>query len=124
MLMLKASTFPVVLVPRNCARCGRDFGASGREYTCPGCRKPKIRQMRPATRDLSFREKQIVHLIQQAKANKEIAHELCLTTGTVKEYIHRIFQKLDVKNRTELALWAREHPASLSLARKRLVSSL
>jgi DNA-binding NarL/FixJ family response regulator len=45
-----------------------------------------------------------VALIRQAKTNKEIAYDLCLTEGTVKEYLHRIFRKLAVTNRTELAL--------------------
>jgi DNA-binding NarL/FixJ family response regulator len=51
-------------------------------------------------------------LVSLAKLNKEIAFELCLTEGTVKEYMNRIFRKLAVKNRTELALWAvRNHLA-------------
>lgn len=75
----------------------------GREYTCPVCKRPSHRERTAAPR-LSFREKQIVELIQQAKSNKEIAYELCLTVGTVKEYIYHIFRKLGVKNRTELAL--------------------
>jgi two-component system nitrate/nitrite response regulator NarP len=53
---------------------------------------------------LSFRERQIVMLVREAKANKEIAAELCLTEGTIKEYLHHVFRKLGVKNRTELAL--------------------
>ena len=57
-------------------------------------------------RTLSFREKQIVDLVRQAKANKEIAYELHLSEGTVKEYLNRIFRKLEVKSRTELAVWA------------------
>lgn len=55
-------------------------------------------------RELSFREKQIIALVRLAKGNKEIAAELYLTEGTVKEYLHRIFRKLGVRNRTELAL--------------------
>ena len=43
--------------------------------------------------------------------NKEIAYELHLTEGTVKEYLNRIFRKLDVSNRTELAVWAMMHRA-------------
>jgi len=58
------------------------------------------------TRPLSYRERQVVKLVQQAKLNKEIAHELNLTEGTIKEYLNRIFRKLGVKNRTELAIWA------------------
>ena len=95
----------VIRVPKSCARCGRLFGATGREYTCPSCRRPKATQeMRVLSRQLSFRERQIVDLVREAKSNKEIAADLCLTEGTIKEYLHHIFRKLGVKNRTELAL--------------------
>ena len=60
-----------------------------------------------AGRGLSSRERQIVDLIRQAKTNKEIAHELSLTVGTVKEYVYRIFRKTGVSNRTKLALATR-----------------
>jgi DNA-binding CsgD family transcriptional regulator len=111
----RTNVFQKVLMTKTCARCGRGFGALGREYTCPTCKEPAASQ-RESTRSLSFREKQIVHLIQQAKSNKEIAYELCLTTGTVKEYIYHIFRKLNVSNRTELALWGREFQRELEVA--------
>ena len=85
---------------RSCCRCGREFESQSRELVCGTCRKPKV------SRQLSFREKQIVDLVRQAKANKEIAFELHLSEGTVKEYLNRIFRKLEVKSRTELAIWA------------------
>jgi DNA-binding NarL/FixJ family response regulator len=85
---------------RTCCRCGQEFESNSREIICAGCRKPKF------TRDLSAREKQIVALISQAKANREIALELHLAEGTVKEYLNRIFRKVEVKSRTQLALWA------------------
>jgi DNA-binding NarL/FixJ family response regulator len=62
-------------------------------------------------RPLSSRERQVVTLIQAGKRNKEIAFELQLTEGTIKEYLNRIFRKLGVKNRTELAIWAFQHAA-------------
>jgi two-component system nitrate/nitrite response regulator NarP len=55
---------------------------------------------------LTTREKQIVALVRQAMANKEIAWQLHLTEGTVKEYLSVIFKKLGIQNRTGLALWA------------------
>ena len=55
---------------------------------------------------LSFREQQVVRLICQAKLNKEIASELHLAEGTIKEYLNRIFRKVGATNRTELAVWA------------------
>ena len=95
---------PSILTPKVvCSVCGRDFDALDREYTCPTESK--------AVQRLSVRETQVADLIQQAKSNKEIAYELGLTTGTVKEYLFHIFKKLGVSNRTELALWKRDSEA-------------
>src|SRR5690242_8127708 len=92
------------LSPRSCSRCGSGFHATAREYVCPDCRTTRRRE--PKNDRLSFREQQIVDLVRQAKANKEIAYLLCLTEGTVKEYLYHIFRKLNVTSRTELAIWA------------------
>lgn len=73
-----------ILTAKNCPRCGREFSNAGAERVCSVCRKPKIRERKPVSRHLSCREKQIVALILQAKANKEIAWELHLTEGTIK----------------------------------------
>jgi DNA-binding NarL/FixJ family response regulator len=105
---VRRQEFSVVVTPKTCARCGRNFDTSRREYVCPICRQPRTKPKVDGP-SLSFRESQIVALIRQAKANKEIAYELCLSEGTVKEYLSRIFKKLQVKNRTELALRAPEH---------------
>jgi len=51
----------------------------------------------------------VVNLVSQAKLNKEIAYELHLSEGTIKEYLNRIFRKLGITNRTELAVWALTH---------------
>lgn len=50
-----------------------------------------------------------MQLVCRAKPNKEIASELHLSEGTIKEYLNRIFRKTGVKNRTELAVWALTH---------------
>jgi DNA-binding CsgD family transcriptional regulator len=98
---------------KNCFRCGREFRVCGTERICGGCRKPRMRVKNEIMNsNLSLREKQVVALVRQAKLNKEIAHDLHLTEGTVKEYMNRIFRKLEVKNRTELALWALNHRES------------
>ncbi|HEY7392934.1 MAG TPA: response regulator transcription factor [Bryobacteraceae bacterium] len=95
---------------RNCCRCGDEFKVDGNERVCPTCRKPKQPQVEQLTRHLTLREKQIVELVKQAKLNKEIAYILHLSEGTIKEYLNKIFRKLDVKNRTELAVWSLSHP--------------
>ncbi len=92
--------------PRNCYKCGNDFPRGG--GGCPLCREKPARARETAvqSRSLTFRETQIAGLVCEAKLNKEIAFELHLTEGTIKEYLNRIFRKLGVKNRTELAIWA------------------
>jgi DNA-binding CsgD family transcriptional regulator len=94
----------VVLDAHSCARCGDRFMRFGRGYVCPRCRKPKNNVATKEKKTFSNREQQIVDLIMKAKTNKEIAYALCLTEGTVKEYLHRIFRKMNVTNRTQLAL--------------------
>jgi DNA-binding NarL/FixJ family response regulator len=105
--VLKASElFTTITAVRTCYRCGSEFRSAG-ERICAPCRKPKVKAVRAhVIRTLSFREKQIVDLVRQAKLNKEIAYELHLTEGTIKEYLNRIYRKLEVKNRTDLAIWA------------------
>jgi len=60
---------------------------------------------------LSPRERQLVSLVAQGRRNREIAAELGLTEGTVKVYLHAIFAKLGVANRTELAMREGAKPA-------------
>jgi two-component system nitrate/nitrite response regulator NarP len=60
---------------------------------------------RPA---LAPRERQLIRFIRRGLRNREIAKELGVTEGTVKVYLHSIFEKLGVKNRTELAIRADE----------------
>lgn len=50
---------------------------------------------------LSFQETRILQLMEKGYSNKEIAQKLSLTEGTIKVYNHVIYQKLQVKNRTQ-----------------------
>lgn len=92
----------------SCCRCGAEFARFGTERVCPVCRKPKSRASRAAdpASPLSPRQTQVIRLVGEAKLNKEIAAELHLSEGTVKEYLNKIYRKLKVRNRTDLALWA------------------
>ncbi|HXE64335.1 MAG TPA: response regulator transcription factor [Bryobacteraceae bacterium] len=58
---------------------------------------------------LSRREGQLLSLVVQGLRNKEIAHALRITEGTVKVYFSRLFQKLGVSDRYELALLGLRH---------------
>lgn len=57
---------------------------------------------------LTPRERELVDLVRQGLRNRDIAAKLGVTEGTVKVYLHAIFDKLGVDNRTELAMRASE----------------
>jgi two-component system nitrate/nitrite response regulator NarP len=59
-----------------------------------------------STPSLTRRERELIELVRQGLRNRDIAAELGVTEGTVKVYLHAIFDKLQVENRTELALRA------------------
>ncbi len=50
---------------------------------------------------LSNRENETLHLLSQGLLYKEIADKLGISTSTVRQHIHRIYEKLHVQNRTE-----------------------
>jgi two-component system response regulator DegU len=57
---------------------------------------------------LTERELAVLRLLTEGQSNKEIARELGLTEGTVKNYVSTILDKLQAANRTQAALVARE----------------
>ena len=58
---------------------------------------------------LGERERQLVTLLAQGLKNKEIAHRLGLSEGTVKVYLSRLFHKVGASDRFALALYAIEN---------------
>jgi len=54
---------------------------------------------------LTDRERQIVELIAQGMDNREIANAIYIGEGTVRNHISGILQKLDLRNRTQLAIF-------------------
>jgi len=75
----------------------------------------EFRRIRPVTdklpdEPLTVREARILDLIIQGQSNKEIARTICLAEGTVKNYVSRIMEKLNVRTRTELAIKGLRHP--------------
>jgi two-component system nitrate/nitrite response regulator NarL len=61
---------------------------------------------------LTGREIQLIRLLAMGLKNKEIAGTLSITEGTVKVYLSRLFQKLGVKDRFELALYGMKNPGT------------
>jgi two-component system, NarL family, nitrate/nitrite response regulator NarL len=59
---------------------------------------------RPAnTSRLTIREREIVELMRDGLSNKEIAQRLCIEVATVKNHVHNILDKLDVRRRGDVA---------------------
>jgi len=61
-----------------------------------------------ATLQLAPRERQLIAFVRKGLRNREIGEQLGVTEGTVKAYLHAIYEKLGVGNRTELAIRADE----------------
>ncbi|HXB90678.1 MAG TPA: response regulator transcription factor [Puia sp.] len=55
----------------------------------------------PETAALSPRENEILQLLSRGLLYKEIADQLTISTSTVRQHIHRIYEKMHVQNRTE-----------------------
>lgn len=62
-----------------------------------------------AFQDLTSQERQVLQLIAEGKTNREIATELFLSEGTVRNYVSSILSKLNVSNRAEAAAYAIKH---------------
>jgi DNA-binding NarL/FixJ family response regulator len=61
----------------------------------------------PNLSDLNKREMEILKALAADASNEEIGHDLNISVSTVKNYVHNIFQKLNLKNRKEVARFAR-----------------
>lgn len=59
-----------------------------------------------AVKDISRSEWQIIQTVGSGMSNKEIAQELSLSEGTVRNSISNILFKLGLRDRTQLAIWA------------------
>jgi DNA-binding NarL/FixJ family response regulator len=97
---------------RNCFRCGLDFRCEENERICPSCTIFARLNRKPRSTKITVREQQVIDLVAEGKLNKEISYTLHLSEGTVKEYLHKIFRKVGVTNRTELAVWEHKKRAT------------
>ena len=91
---------------------------AGRSYVSPGLAGRLLIAMRrrdgPAAApnpldELSRREEDILKLVAVGKSNREVGDALDLQEKTVKQYMTSILQKLQVRNRVEAAMLARQH---------------
>jgi DNA-binding NarL/FixJ family response regulator len=67
------------------------------------------RRVQQPALDLSPRESEVLALVATGLANKQIARRLGISERTVKAHLTAVFQQLGVTDRTQAALWAKEH---------------
>jgi ATP/maltotriose-dependent transcriptional regulator MalT len=66
------------------------------------------RQPKRSAKKLSARELEVLHLVAEGFRNDEIAQRLFISPKTVKTHLQNIYEKWDVKSRTEAAMRAKE----------------
>jgi DNA-binding NarL/FixJ family response regulator len=81
------------------------FGAPVTRYLEEHLARPAAQQV--PFPELTERERAVLELVADGKGNAAIAHELGLTIKTVRNYLSRIFNKLQVSDRTQLSVLAR-----------------
>ena len=59
--------------------------------------------------ELTEREREILRHLGQGASNREISEQLFITEGTVKNHVSNILSKLGLRDRTQAAIYAREH---------------
>lgn len=64
---------------------------------------------------LTKREQQIIDFLSMGASNQQIAKQLFVSENTVKTHLHNIFKKIDVKNRVQALIWAKENVSDLSM---------
>jgi DNA-binding NarL/FixJ family response regulator len=63
----------------------------------------------PAAPALTAREEEVLALVAEGMPNKLIARRLEISERTVKGHLTHVFERIGVTDRTQAALWAREH---------------
>lgn len=89
-----------LIAPQVTVRLIEEFARRAPNSPRPGPREP-----------LTGREEEILAAVALGQSNAEIASALFVSVSTVKTHLARLMDKLDARNRVELAIWAHENPA-------------
>lgn len=68
--------------------------------------KSSLQLDKKLTADINKSEWQFIRMIGNGMSNKEMAQELCLSEGTIRNSVSKILLKLNLRDRTQLAIWA------------------
>lgn len=96
------------------AVAGKLVSALGRAASVPSA-EPSVQAARaaqagsPPASELTAREIEVLRLIAQGATNREIATQLVISEGTVKNHISNMLNRLGLRDRTQAAIYAREH---------------
>ncbi|MBB6669511.1 response regulator transcription factor [Cohnella nanjingensis] len=63
----------------------------------------------PLPLEVSAREREILAHVAEGLTNKEIASRLFLSEGTVRNYVTALLEKLQLRDRTQLAIYYLNH---------------
>lgn len=97
--------------------------AQGRSLLDPALTERMFVELRRAARAqevsafsmLTEQERKVLWLVAEGRTNRDIAHELHLGEGTVRNYVSNILSKLGLSNRAEAAAYATKHNLKESL---------
>jgi ATP/maltotriose-dependent transcriptional regulator MalT len=101
-----APNFVSLLLRALCPKASVSKAASKSEVVPPGGQAISGKWL---VEPLTDRELEVLRLVAEGLSNEGIGGKLFISTGTVKWYLNGIYQKLDVRNRTEAVARAREH---------------
>lgn len=107
MPMPNNGTEPVFFQTGNCSYRVRSmpirFGSRGKIVILDPLPKPNDMASKLDGYGLSKREQEIAGLVIRGLSNIEIADRLCITEQTVKDQLHHVFEKMNIRRRSELA---------------------
>jgi DNA-binding NarL/FixJ family response regulator len=92
--------------------------AAGEAMLSPHIVTRLVAELRQKTEDktrLSAREAEVLQLVGEGLTNTEIANRLFISESTVRTYLHRLLDKLHLKNRAEVIAYAVRHLVSKPL---------
>lgn len=76
------------------------------QFSAMAANTEKRKERREQLKKFSISEQNIIKAVGRGLSNKEIAAELFLSEGTVRNYISNILLKVGLRDRTQLAIWA------------------
>lgn len=109
--MLAHYTHGAPVAPAEMLACARSLGLGPEElrrvmYELPNSQAQRQRMIDPCP--LSGRELDVLERLSEGKVYKQIAHELTLSTSTVRTHLHNIYGKLGAVDRAQAVLIATE----------------